>query len=65
MIRQHQRAAGRTGPGTTPDSRCERFHRGRGRRTGHAAVFRLGEVVELRDVEDSGGFPARFPTDVA
>ncbi len=57
-----------------PDSARERYrraaagkpdHRGRGRRTGHAAMFRLDQVVELGDFAEGGGFPARFLTDVA
>jgi hypothetical protein len=57
-----------------PDSARERYrraasgkpdHRGRGRRTGHAAMFRLDQVVELGDFAEGGGFPSRFLIDVA
>jgi SAM-dependent methyltransferase len=57
-----------------PDSARERYrraasgkpdHRGRGRRTGHAAMFRLDQVVELGDFAEGGGFPSRFLRDLA
>jgi len=57
-----------------PDSARERYrraatgkpdHRGRGRRTGHAAMFRLDQVVGLGDFAEGGGFPSRFLVDVA
>ena len=71
--------AGQAGVGSVtiapmPDSARERYrraasgkpdHRGRGRRTGHAAMFRLDQVVELGDFAEGGGFPSRFLVDVA
>jgi SAM-dependent methyltransferase len=48
-----------------PDRWTNDYRMAAGRRTGHAAVFRLDQVVELADFPEGGGFPKRFLADVA